>query len=178
MTERKPPGMSFPSWVDQQFSEAAEQGAFDDLPGAGKPIPGKGKPDDPDAWLRDYVRREGVSVEEFLPTPLKLRKQAERLAETAPEFASERAVRAAVTELNQQIMRWREVPVGPPIFVPMVDEEATVARWRDGQPVPPPSAAGAGQPGADQPSAGHGTGTAGPARRRWWGRRPSRREQR
>src|SRR5262245_50270332 len=36
MTERKPAGMSFTSWIDQQIEEAAERGAFDDLPGAGK----------------------------------------------------------------------------------------------------------------------------------------------
>ena len=39
MTERKPPGTSFTSWIDQRVSEAAGRGAFDDLPGAGKPIP-------------------------------------------------------------------------------------------------------------------------------------------
>jgi hypothetical protein len=31
MTERKPPGMSFTSWIDQQISGAEERGAFDDL---------------------------------------------------------------------------------------------------------------------------------------------------
>jgi len=36
MTGRKPAGMSFPSWIDQQINEAAERGAFDHLPGAGK----------------------------------------------------------------------------------------------------------------------------------------------
>ena len=29
MTERKPSGMSFTSWIDQQISEAEERGAFD-----------------------------------------------------------------------------------------------------------------------------------------------------
>jgi hypothetical protein len=38
MTERKPPGMSFESWVDKQIREATERGEFDGLPGAGKPI--------------------------------------------------------------------------------------------------------------------------------------------
>src|SRR5580698_722270 len=39
MTERKPAGMSFRSWIDEQIDRATAQGAFDDLPGAGKPLP-------------------------------------------------------------------------------------------------------------------------------------------
>ena len=46
MTERKPPGMDFSSWIDQQIEEAAKRGAFDDLPGAGKPLPNRGESDD------------------------------------------------------------------------------------------------------------------------------------
>ena len=80
MTERKPAGMTFTSWIDQQIAEAAERGAFDNLPGAGKPLPRRGDADDGQAWLRDYLRREGVSTEVLLPTPLKLRKEAARLA--------------------------------------------------------------------------------------------------
>jgi DnaJ-like protein len=66
MTERKPPDMSFVSWVDQQISEAAQRGAFDNLPGAGHPLPRRALTGD--AWLHDYLRREGVSAEALLPT--------------------------------------------------------------------------------------------------------------
>ena len=61
MTERKPPGISFTSWIDRQINEAAKRGAFDNLPGAGKPLPKR--EDDGEAWLREYLRREGVSAE-------------------------------------------------------------------------------------------------------------------
>ena len=60
MTERKPPDISFASWIDQRINEAAERGAFDNLPGAGKPLPPRG--DAAEAWLREYLRREGVSA--------------------------------------------------------------------------------------------------------------------
>ena len=76
MTERKPPEISFASWIDQQINEAAERGAFDNLPGAGKPLPKRGAADDVQAWLQDKLRREGVSAEEILPTPLRLRKRS------------------------------------------------------------------------------------------------------
>ena len=38
MTERKPPGIGFQTWVERQIREAMERGEFDDLSGAGKPI--------------------------------------------------------------------------------------------------------------------------------------------
>ena len=91
MTERKPPDLSFTSWIDRQINEAAERGAFDNLPGAGKPLPKRTGADAAEAWLRDYMRREGVSADELLPIPLKLRKETEHLAETVQVLTSVRA---------------------------------------------------------------------------------------
>jgi len=158
MTERKPPELSFTSWIDRQISEAEQRGVFDNLPGMGKPIPRRG--DDTQAWLRDKLRREGVPAEELLPTPLKLRRQAERLAADLPGLRSEQEVRDTVAELNRQIIDWRRNAVGPPIFVPLVDQEAMVARWRTAHP--------ASRPAASRPPAAP---PAPPAPRRWWRRR-------
>ena len=158
MTERKPREITFASWVDQQISEAAERGAFDDLP-AGKPISRRGGTD---AWLQDYLRREGVSGDELLPTPLRLRKEVERLAASVQDLRSEQEVREVVKGLNRQIAEWRRLPTGPPVYVRLVDEEAMVARWRAsrrGPPSPPPPA----RPHPDPP----------PRRSRWWRRRRS-----
>ena len=151
MTERKPAETSFRSWIDQQISEAAERGAFDNLPGAGQPLPRGEQADDGQAWLRDYVRREGVPAEALLPAPLRLRKEAERLAQAAPRLDSEQAVREAVADLNERIMQWRRIPVGPPVFVSLADAEALAARWReahpaDAEPAPAPAPAPAAQP--------------------------------
>jgi len=140
MTERKPPGISFTSWVDQQIAEAQERGAFDNLPGAGKPLPRRREADDGLTWLREFLRREGVSTDELLPTPLKLRKQSERLAESVQELRSEEEVRDAVAELNRQIVEWRRIPHGPPIFVRLVDADAMVSRWRDRRAASAPAA--------------------------------------
>ena len=120
MTERKPREISFASWVDQQVSEAAERGAFDNLPGAGKPISRRGGTD---AWLQDYLRREGVSADELLPTPLRLRKEIERLTETVQDLHSEDEVRQVVKGLNRRIAEWRRIPDGPPVYLRLVDEE-------------------------------------------------------
>ena len=157
MTERKPREMTFASWVDQRVSEAEERGAFDNLPGAGKPISRRGGTD---AWLQDYLRREGVSADELLPTPLRLRKEIEQLTETVQDLRSEDEVREVVKGLNRRIAEWRRIPDGPPVYVRLVDEEVTVARWREARrrplsPVPP------ARPHPDPP----------PRRSRWWRRR-------
>jgi hypothetical protein len=165
MTERKPPGMSFTSWIDQQISEAQQRGAFDNLPGAGQPLPKRREADDGQAWLREYLRREGVSTDELLPTPLKLRKQIERLAEAVPGMSSEQEVRDVAGELNRRIAAWRRIPMGPPIFVPLVNTEAMVTRWREARPVASSDAQSVAT-GDSRP----GTGRAGRWRRR--ARRP------
>jgi Domain of unknown function (DUF1992) len=130
MTERKPKDMSFRTWVDQQIADAEERGVFDDLPGAGQPLDLSGDGDFTGKWLRDYVRREGASFEDALPLPLRLRKESERLTETAAAFPSEAALRAAAADLNRRILDWRRIPVGPPVYVKLADEEALVTAWR------------------------------------------------
>jgi hypothetical protein len=171
MTERKPAGQSFTSWIDQQILEAQERGAFDDLPGAGKPLPRRSAADDGQAWLRDKLQREGVAAEELLPVPLKLRKQAERLAQSVHELPAEQDVRAAVAELNRRIIEWRRIPLGPQIFVPLVNPDLMVDRWRERRAV---QAALARSPG-DQAPGGNSPATRlartrQTGRLRWWQR--------
>ena len=137
MTERKPADLSFTSWIDRQINEATERGAFDDLPGAGKPLPKRSEADAGQAWLRDYLRRAGVPSDELLPTPLRLRKEIERLTGTVLELRSEQEVRDVVANLNRRIIQWRRVPEGPPVYVPLVNADMLVSRWRDGQAPPP-----------------------------------------
>jgi Domain of unknown function (DUF1992) len=163
MTERKPPEISFTSWIDRQINEAAQRGAFENLPGAGQPLPKRD--DDGQAWLRDYLRREGVSAEELLPVPLKLRKEVERLTGTVQELHSEQEVRKVVADINRRIMEWRRIPVGPPVFLRLVNEDMMVGKWRDARatPRPAPSPAPAGPGTADPESA--------PPRRWRWRRR-------
>lgn len=166
MTDRKPAEMTFTSWIDKQIAEATERGAFDNLPGAGKPIPHHGDEDAAAAWLREYLRKEGVSAEALLPPPLRLRKAIDRLAQAVPAMASEQDVRDAATELNHEIRDWRRIPLGPPVFVPLVDEEAMVSRWRAARPAPSvPAATTPQQPQPGAAATRHG-------RRSWRRRRP------
>lgn len=131
MTERKPAGMRFETWIDRQVREAEERGLFQDLPGQGKPL--NIRPDGGDygqAWLRDYARREGVPAEEMLPAPLRLRREAERLEAEVPAMASEADVLEAVSDLNRRIVDWRRIPDGPPVHVRLVNKDAMLQAWR------------------------------------------------
>jgi hypothetical protein len=170
MTERKPPQMKFTTWIDQQVADAERRGVFDGLPGAGKPLnirPGAADGDYGQAWLRDYARREGVPAEEMLPTPLRLRREVERLAETAGEFRSEAEVREAAADLNRRIVEWRRIPVGPPVHVRLVNADDMVARWRAARAAATASPAeGPAQGPAEPPSRAPGPRP----RSRWWRR--------
>ncbi len=129
MTERKPPGVSFETWIDKQIRVAQERGDFDDLPGAGKPLPLQDGADDELWWVKEHLRREGLSSEALLPTPLRLRKEIERLPETIRDLPSEQAVRDVVDQLNQQIVDYVRTPSGPRVPVGPVNAEKVVAQW-------------------------------------------------
>ncbi len=167
--------MSFTSWIDQQVADAERRGVFDDLPGAGKPLtmrPGAPDGDYGQAWLRDYARREGVPAEEMLPTPLRLRREVERLAETAGEFRSEQEVREAAADLNRRIVEWRRIPDGPPVHVRLANADDLVARWRGAR--SERAAREAALRAAAHPQADP-SGTPAPRRSRWRAWRPGRR---
>jgi hypothetical protein len=175
MTERKPPQMKFSTWIDQQIADAERRGLFDELPGKGKPLnikPGAPDGDYGQAWLRDYAHREGVPAEEMLPTPLRLRREMERLAETAGEFRSEAEVREAAADLNRRIVEWRRIPLGPPIHVRLVNADDLVARWRAAGKAAGPEARAARPPAARPPAAPPADPPPRPGRRRWWRRGP------
>ena len=75
MTERKPPGTSWETWIEAQIRVAREQGAFDNLPGAGKPLPYLGQEYDPDWWVKQLVQREQISI---LPPSLELLRKVDK----------------------------------------------------------------------------------------------------
>lgn len=125
------------SVVEKAIREAQERGLFDDLPGSGKPLPGLDGPDDDLWWVRDYVRREGLSGEEFLPESLLLRRQCEQIGDTVARLRTEQAVREHVEELNRQIRRARLVSSGPPVVLRLLVADDVVAQWRARQPSPP-----------------------------------------
>lgn len=127
MAERKPLRASFESWVETQIRGAYERGEFEHLAGAGKPIP-RGGGDD--WWVRGYLEREGLSADDLLPEPLRLRKDIERLPDTVRPARTEREVRDEVARLNRRIAAWLRRPSGPQVPIRRVDPDEIVERWR------------------------------------------------
>ncbi|MER8231248.1 DUF1992 domain-containing protein [Streptomyces sp. NPDC094049] len=131
MTERKPPGVSFESFVDKQIREASERGEFRALPGFGKPLPDDTAPYDALWWIKGKMHREGASV---LPPALALRKAAEDAREEVASAVSESQVRRILGEINTRIAEaLLRPPAGPPLNLKPFDVEAEIQRWRAGR---------------------------------------------
>ena len=129
MTQRKPPGVSFETWIDRQIQDATARGEFDNLPGAGKPIPDLGKrQNDMMWWVSQKMRKENLS---WLPPTLALRKRAEDALAAAQQAKSEDVVRKIITEINEEIRDAIRKPAsGPPLNLMPYDVEKIVAEWR------------------------------------------------
>lgn len=130
MTQRKPPGMGFESWIDKQIREAQERGEFDDLPSAGKPLPGAGEPLEEDWWIKRKVREEEGTA--GLPPSLVLRRQAETAKARALAAPADAEARAIIEEMNAKILDALRKPLsGPPLNLMPFDVEQ-VLRERKG----------------------------------------------
>ncbi|MFJ8195821.1 DUF1992 domain-containing protein [Streptomyces sp. NPDC096152] len=128
MTERKPPGVPFESWVDKQIRDAQARGEFDRLPGTGKPLPGDTSYEEL-WWVKRKMASEGLSV---LPPSLALRKEAEDALAAARAAPSERIVRKILTDINAKILDMMlKPPPGPPLGLKRYDVEEVVQEWRE-----------------------------------------------
>jgi hypothetical protein len=159
MTERKPPGMSFQSWIDRQIDQARESGAFEGLSAAGKPLPDLDRDETSYDWALKWARREDVDVTGMLPPGLALRRERDRMPDVVPALPSEAAVRALAEDYDDRVRAfWRRPQEGPPVVPGLADADALVRLWRATRPAP-------ATPAPAPPAA--------PARRRhWWRRRP------
>ena len=129
MTERKPPGVSYETWVERQIREATERGEFDGLPGAGKPLADLDEPHDELWWVRRKLEREQLSC---LPPTMALRKAAEDALAAAERAGSEDEVRRIVAGINARIVEGnRKAASGPPLNLVPFDPERVVRRWRE-----------------------------------------------
>jgi len=122
--------MSFESFIDRQIREAAEKGAFENLPGAGEPLPDLDDAD-PARWVKKKLAAENLSLP--LPPGLQLRKDVRGKLGAIRMLKSEAAVRKALVQLNQVIAKANSTHIdGPAPNLGPVDVEAFVDRWREG----------------------------------------------
>lgn len=147
--------------VEAQIRSAQERGEFDNLPGAGKPIPGRHEPYDEGWWIRSFMEREQIPSDLMLPTPLQLRRRIEQLPAELRDLPTEEAVRSYVAVLNAEVVAWLRTPTGPRVVVRPVNVEEAVLRWRADRRTAAVTA----------PAQSHAERPARPRRRwRWWRR--------
>jgi hypothetical protein len=121
--------MRYESWVERQVREAIERGEFDNLPGAGRPLPSINGREDENWWVKGLLEREQLPMP--LPTSLALRREVADLPQTLADVPDEPTVRDIIEDLNRRIRDSHRRRVdGPPIVVKPVDVEQTVTDWR------------------------------------------------
>jgi len=119
----------YESWAERQVREAIERGEFDNLPGAGRPIPGLNGRDDENWWVQSLLEREQLPMP--LPTSLALRKEVSQLQTTLADVRDEATARDIIDALNFRIRQSHRQRVdGPPVIVRTVDVEEALAAWR------------------------------------------------
>lgn len=129
MSERKPPGLRWESWIDKQIRDAEARGEFDDLPGKGKPLPDIDTPRDEMWWIREKLKREEVDV---LPPTLQVRRDLDEARERIRRATTEDEVRGIVEDINAKIRHVNRTTIsGPPSTLAPLHLETVVDRWRN-----------------------------------------------
>jgi len=147
------------AYVETAIQQAIRRGEFDDLPGAGKPIPGLGDHHDPDWWIRRKIESEQLTG--LGPPALTLRVESAELEDRLDELRREEDVRDTVEDFNRRVIdARRQLLGGPPVVTPTRDVEAEVAAWHERRAA---RAAEAAAEAARTPAE--------PQRRPWWRRR-------
>jgi hypothetical protein len=133
MSQPKPDQPKRPiNWTrlaEDRIRAAQEDGAFDNLPGFGKPIPGIDEPHDDLWWVKDKLKREQIAS---LPPALAIRLDIEQTLASIPSLATEHEVRQTVAALNERIRKASfAITWGPPVDVQPLDEKEVASRWQD-----------------------------------------------
>jgi hypothetical protein len=119
--------MRWENWIDRQVRDAQERGEFDDLPRAGQPIPDLDKPRDENWWVKDKLRREGLT---YMQPSVALRKEANDALTAALHASSEAAVREIIADVNVKIREANRRGIrGPALMLVPHDIERVVRDW-------------------------------------------------
>ena len=104
--------MSWERIAENRIRDAMQAGEFDNLPGAGKPLPNLTDGYDPEWWLKQLVQREQISV---LPPSLEVLRKVESEMAAIWLLADEAKVRSRLLALNREIAKVNaRATEGPP----------------------------------------------------------------
>ena len=120
-------GETLETYAERLIREAQEAGEFDALP-RGKPLPLTGGPLPEAWWVKEKLKREGLSD---LPPSIAIRHEAEAVLAQIARETDERIVRERLEALNARIRKLNATHVaGPPTTLSPLDVDAVVLRWR------------------------------------------------
>lgn len=116
------------AYVETAIQQAIRRGDFDNLPGAGKPIPGLGASSDPDWWIRRKIETEQLTG--LGPPALRLRVENAELEARLDELSREEDAREALEDFNRRVIEARrQLLGGPPVVTPTRDVDAEIEAW-------------------------------------------------
>jgi hypothetical protein len=125
-----PTGAHRAAYVETALQQAMRRGDFDDLPGAGKPLPDLGGRHDPDWWIRRKIQTEQLSG--LGPPALTLRVEDAQMRQSLDALGSAEAVRDAVEDFNRRVIEARrQLLGGPPVVTGLRDVDAEVTGWHE-----------------------------------------------
>jgi hypothetical protein len=124
------PGETYESYAERLIREAQEEGAFDRLAGAGKPLPLSGGPLPEAWWIKEKLRLEHLST---VPDSIAIRHEAEAVLAAVARDHDERVARERLEALNAKIRRLNRTFTGwPPTTLAPLDVDEVLRRWREG----------------------------------------------
>ena len=116
--------------VEYLIRDAMNQGKFDNLKYAGKPIPGLGEHYDPDWWVKGLIQRERLSG--IGPPAILLRIEDSGLEAKLDQQYTEKQVRDILEDFNKRVIEARrQLQGGPPVITKLRDVEDEVEKWRE-----------------------------------------------
>nr|WP_244857944.1 DUF1992 domain-containing protein [Agromyces archimandritae] len=115
--------------IETAIQQAIRAGEFDDLPGAGKPLPGLTGRHDPDWWIRRKIETERLTG--LGPAAFTLRTEDTQLNDRLDRMQRESEVRGALDDFNRRVREARmQLLGGPPVVTPLREVDAEIAAWR------------------------------------------------
>ncbi|ASN21563.1 J-domain-containing protein [Arthrobacter sp. YN] len=139
--------------VEYLIREAMNQGKFDNLKYAGKPIPGLGEHYDPDWWVKGLIQRERLSG--IGPPAILLRIEDSELDAKLDQQYTDKQVRDILEDFNKRVIEARrQLQGGPPVITKLRDVNTELEKWRERR-----AAAASPEPEAEPPG-----------KRTWWQR--------